>query len=193
MSSLAFYREHLKALEAKYDSKIESLDFRPKKWGWGKQRIQVCFKNNKEYHARSHMDVYFKCFANEHVSVRETCLDCEFYTYHVSDITLADFWGYKTAGVKANKRGLSLIVANTDKGITTIENIKNIILKNLDSKYSDYAFRSKSPNMRKVHQRKQFFKHALSDGFEKTACSLYKVSRLAYIKTAIKVKLKLSR
>ncbi len=191
MASLAFYREHLKFLEEKYNSTIESLDFRPKKWGWGKQRIQVCFKNNKEYHARSHMDVYFKCFANEHVSVREICLGCEFYSYHVSDITLADFWGYKTAGVKKNKKGISLIVANTVKGITTIESNNDLELKSLDSKHSDYAFRSKSPNMKQVNQRNTFFKRALTDGFEDTANSLYKVSETAHIKAAIKVKFKI--
>lgn len=191
MASLTFYREHIEALEKKYNSGIESIDFRPKKWGWGKQRIQVCFKNKKEYHARSHMDTYFKCFANEHVSVRETCLGCEFYSYHVSDITLADFWGYKNAGVRENKKGLSLIVANTTKGIAAVENNNDLEINSLDSKYSDYAFRSKSPNMEKVKQRNIFFKHALTNGFENTANSLYKTSEIAHVKAAIKVKLKL--
>lgn len=191
MASLAFYREHLELLEKKYAGKIETLDFRPKNWGWGKQRIRICFNNNKEYNARSHMDLYFKCFANEHISVREVCLNCEFYSFHASDITLADFWGYKTAGLKVNKEGLSLIVANTDKGIKHIEDNNEICLMDLESKYSDYAFRSKSPNMEKVKQRNQFFEKALVEGFENTADSLYKVSELAHIKAAIKVKLKL--
>ncbi len=85
----------------------------------------------------------------------------------------------------------SLIVANTVKGITTIESNNDLELKSLDSKHSDYAFRSKSPNMKQVNQRNTFFKRALTDGFEDTANSLYKVSETAHIKAAIKVKFKI--
>lgn len=190
MSSLTFYREHLETLEKKYNSKIEKIDFRPKKRGWGKQRIQVNFKNGKRYMKRSHLDSYFKCFANEHVSVRETCLDCEFYSYHVSDITLADFWGYKMAKVKKFREGLSLIVGNTKEGIYAIESARNLILHELDPKYSDYAFRSKSPNMKKLEQQREFFLLSRENGFEKTAETCYATSELAHVKAFIKSKLK---
>lgn len=191
MASLSFYREHLNMLEKRYNSKIECVDFRPKNKGWGKQRILVAFENGKKYMARSHMDNYFKCFANEHVSVRSTCLDCEYYTYHVSDITLADFWGYKNAGVKKNREGLSLILANTDNGIRYIESANNLEKFEVESKFSDYAVRSKSPNLRKLMQRKQFFEKAEIKGFENTANELYKVSEFAHIKKYVKAKLKL--
>lgn len=121
MASLNFYQEYLDYISKKCNSSIQSIDFRPKDRGWGKQRIKIKFKNNKTYEKRSHLDYYFKCFANEHVSVRRTCLDCEYYSKHVSDITLADFWGYKAANVNKNKEGLSLIIVNTDKGKEYIE------------------------------------------------------------------------
>ena len=191
MASLAFYREYLEYLSSKFDSKIESVDFRPKDKGWGKQRIKVNFENGKEYMTRSHMDYYFKCFANEHISVRETCLDCEFYSYHVSDITLADFWGYKTAKIKGNKEGLSLIITNTDKGKISIEKCKSLMLFELDSKFSDYAVRSKSPNIAKIKQRREYFEKAKLLGFVKAASVLYEVSELSHIKAFVKGKLKL--
>lgn len=189
MASLSFYREHLETLEKQFESKISSIDFRPKLKGWGKQQLHIKFDSGKEYWKRSHLDLFFKCFANEHVSVRETCLDCEYYAYHVSDVTLADFWGYKTAGVNKNRDGLSLIVGNTLKGIEIIEQSENLILFHLDSKYSDYAFRSKSPNLKKIKQRTDFFDKALKSGFETAANDMYKVSEFAHIKAYLKLKL----
>lgn len=189
MASLAFYREHLDALEKTHHSKIESVDFRPKDKGWGKQRLSVSFANGKRYLVRSHLDVYFKCFANEHISVRSTCLACEYHAYHASDITLADFWGHKTAGIDKNEDGLSLLVANTDKGALAVEHAKNLVCKELDSRYSDYAFRSKSPNAAKLRQRSAFFEEALNTGFEKAANSQYKVSEWGHVKAFIKAKL----
>lgn len=193
MASLEFYREHISKLEQEFESKIKQLDFRPKNKGWGKQRIDIQFENGKKYEQRSHRDSYFKCFANEHVSVRSICLDCEYYTYHVSDITLADFWGYKTAGVEKNEKGLSLIVGNTEKGIAEIENNKQINIYELESKYSDYAFRSKSPNLKKVKERNIFFEKVKENGgsYEQVADELYKASEMSRIKVLIKLKLKI--
>ena len=191
MASLRFYREHLKRLEKKYNSKIVSVDFRPKDKGWGKQRIKIQFQNKQIYIKRSHLDSYFKCFANNHVSVRETCLACEYHAFHVSDITLADFWGYKTAGIRKNREGLSLVVGNTEEGVLQIENNENLNLFKLDDKYSDYAFRSKSPNLVKIRQRSEFFDLANKIGFEEAAEKLYGTSEIAHIKSFLKLKLKI--
>lgn len=191
MSSLTFFREHLGYLESKYNSKIKSIDFRPKNKGWGKQRIRVVFENGEVYFVRSHLDTYFKCFANEHVSVRETCLDCQFYAYHISDITLADFWGYAAAGIKLNKKGMSLLVANTERGILAIENADDLELHDLELRYTDYAIKSKSPNPTKITQRNEFFKAAKQSNFEKAALDQCGVGEMAHIKAYIKLKLKL--
>ena len=191
MASLTFYQEYLDYLSKKFQSEICFVDFRPKYKGWGKQRIKVKFRNNKEYTKRSHLDYYFKCFANEHVSVRSTCLDCEYYAYHVSDITLADFWGYKIAKIKKNKEGLSLIMTNTNKGDNFLKQCDNLNAYVLDSKYSDYAVRSKSPNLKKINQRNIFFEKAHQKGFIKASEELYKVDELSHIKAYVKSKLKL--
>lgn len=191
MASLAFYKEHLEALQKKYNSEIASVDFRPKQKGWGKQRLLIKFKNGKTYFERSHKDLYFKCFANTHVSVRKTCLDCEFFTFHYSDISLADFWGYKSAGVRKNKEGLSLVVANTEKGIDVIEKCSNLELFKMDNKFSDYAFRAKSPNLDKIKQQEEFFKETDLIGFEATAKKLYPISERKHIEEYIKTKLKI--
>ncbi len=193
MSSISFYREHLSFLEKKYNSNIVKVDFRPKNKGWGKQRILIEFENGKVYFVRSHKDLYFKCFANEHVSVRSTCLDCEFYAFHVSDITLADFWGYKSAHIKANKKGLSLAIANSEKGIQAIERLKDCSIFELDSKYSDYAVRSKSPNVNKIAERNRFFSEAIEHGFELAAASRYKTSEFARVISYLTLKFKIRK
>lgn len=190
MASLTFYREYLEYLSKKYDSEIDIVDFRPKEKGWGRQRIEIQFKSGKKYKTPVYMDYYFKCFACKHVSVRETCLDCEYYSHHVSDITLADFWGYKTANVKPNKEGLSLIIANTDKGQATVECCSSLEYFELEAKFSDYAVISKSPNMAKIKERRAFFEEARAIGFMNAAIKLYKVSEFSHVINGIKAKLR---
>ncbi len=190
MASLNFYQEYLDYISKKCNSSIQSIDFRPKDRGWGKQRIKIKFKNNKTYEKRSHLDYYFKCFANEHVSVRKTCLDCEYYSKHVSDITLADFWGYKAANVNKNKEGLSLIIVNTDKGKEYIEACNKIELFKIDLAFSEYATKYKSPNVLKLKQRDEFFQAADQIGFINAAEKMYKVSEFSHIKAYLKSKLK---
>lgn len=176
MASLKFYQEHLVTLEKKYESKIVSINFRPKKKGWGKHYLSVFFENGKELFVRDFCDAYFNCFVEEHVSVRKTCLDCEFRVFHVSDITLADFWGYKAAGVKKDKEGLSLIVANTNRGKEVIEKSTNLDIKQIDNSYSTYGFSGKIANVKKVRQQEQFFETVKELGFERTAEKLYPAS-----------------
>lgn len=190
MASLDFYRKHLDLLEQRFNSKILSVDFRPKHKGWGKQQLRIQFENGKVYFMHNYGDSYFSCFAGAHASVRRTCLGCEFKALHVSDISLADFWGYKSAGIKKNKEGLSLIVANTNKGIEAVEKSENLYKELLDLKYTDYAFRSKSPVPSDVKRRDSFFATARKVGYE-SAAKPYYGNKLKHILTYIKVKLKI--
>ncbi len=190
LASLDFYRKHLDLLEKKFNSKIKSVDFRPKHKGWGKQQLRIQFENGKVYFMHNYGDSYFSCFAVAHASVRRTCLGCEFKALHVCDVSFADFWGYKSAGIKKNKEGLSLIVSHTNKGIEAVEKAENLYKEPLDLKYTDYAFRSKSPVPSEVKRRDEFFANADRVGYERAA-KPYCDNKIKHILTYLKVKLKI--
>lgn len=190
MASLRFYREHIQKLEEKKQSRITKIDFRPKDVGWGKHHLLVTFKNGDRIFTREYNDAYFKCFAIEHISVRRSCLECDWHALHRSDITLADFWGYNAAKVEVNPLGTSLIVANSEKGTEAITSMKEFHLQRLEMPLADYAFGCLNPSKEKLRQQTIFFKNACDTGFEKTAIEMYGVGAINQVKKKVNSKLK---
>ena len=179
MPSLLFYREHLKMLKDKFSSEINSVDFRPKKWGWGRCRMFVLFENGKKYIKMDFADSFFKLF-NEKASVRVSCECCPYYHYHRSDITIADFWGYKMAGVKKHKEGMSMIICNTDKGLQLFSQIESFLKFDLPLECTSYTVREKIPRSEVLKAKKVYFDEALKVGFERAANNLYDTNEVHY-------------
>ena len=190
MSSLNCYREHLDTLEKQYGSKIKSIDFRSKIIKWQKMRMMIEFENGKKVYFKTYKDSYYSAFVNHHISVRKSCLSCKYHDRHVSDITIADFWGYKLADVKPNNEGMSLIVANTQKGSEFVDKIKSFNKLPLSVDIAKYAFACRTANAKKLEQQDKFFARVEKLGFEEAA-KPYLSNELKHIKSYIKVKLKL--
>ena len=186
MPSLSFYREHLDVLQKKYNSTIASLDFRPKDWGWGSYRISIRFKNGKTYIKRDFADAYFKCFITK-ASVRHVCSGCPYYHFHRSDFTIADYWGYRTAGIKKNKGGMSLVVCNNEKAEKIFEEVRDFEKFEIPMKYTHYTIRDKIPSLKRLKDR--FFKLAEEKGFEAAALEMYDINELHYFIKKVKEKL----
>lgn len=189
MPSLRFWQEHTKQLEKKYNSKITSVDFRSKRFGWGKGYLEIHFENGKEYFSRDYLDSYYNCFACEHISVRKSCLGCEFHCKHFADITIADFWGYTKAGVSNVSGGVSLLIANSQKGEAFIREIENFEINLLENQYSDYAVAKETPDEKAIKAHNDFFAMADKYGFEKTAKKMCPATKLAHSKKYLKLKL----
>ena len=168
------YQDHLNFLEKRYKSKIASVDFRPKEYGWGKSAIKVAFENGALYvKKRGYADSYYNGFAREHINVREICLNCPFAERHTSDITLADFWGYKASNIKKNEKGMSLVTCNSIKGEELLMQVKkNITLTQIDSKLCGYAFKKKNLSEKQQIRRNGFFSVGSAIGYE-TASEQY--------------------
>lgn len=179
MPSLSFYREHIEALQKRYGSTIESLDFRPKDWGWGRYRIFVRFENGKKYIKRDFADAYFKCF-NSKASVRYSCEECPYYHFHRSDFTIADYWGYRAAGIKKHKSGMSLVVCNNEKAEKIFGEIKDFEKFDIPIEYTHYAVRDKIPRPNVLKEKERFFKLAEEKGFEAAALEMYDINELHY-------------
>lgn len=190
MPSPAFYRQYLDELERKYQSKIAEVDFRPKEKGWGPKDFLISFKNGKRYYVKAARDPYYKAFAVDHISVMEACSICQYKTMHVSDITLADFWGYKGAGIRHDDRGLSLIIANTEKGIRALETNSFIEIHSLDFSAAEYAFVQDKTAYSFMDRRNQFFQCASQIGFLDAARRMIDVKKSTYMINGIKAKLR---
>jgi coenzyme F420-reducing hydrogenase beta subunit len=165
--------DHLKLLERKYKSEIVEINFRPKTFGWSIQSLKCVFSNSSEYKKTSQFDGYFSAFLRN-FALRKSCYKCRYSkNQHQSDITIADFWGYRKLDPKINdEKGISLIFANTTKGESVINEVQNIFLKTIDWKFAEYVFCHRNNIAFNIEKREYFFKYYLTFGWEKTISKL---------------------
>ncbi len=171
--SAQFFEEHLLYLENKYKSKVKSVNFRPKLYGWKEHSFMVEFENGRVYKNYAYLDTYFRGFISEGVLIRDSCYSCQFRNNHYSDFILADFWGYKQVPqIKENDTGISLITVNSDKGAEFVNNFEEYMnIYEIPISYTDYNFKTKG---RTCIEKKQSFLDAYKkNGFEKSAKQQY--------------------
>ncbi len=177
-ASPKFFREHLMKMEKKYRSHISSINFRDKKMGWKRMLFSVTFENRKVKSILSYFDSYFNGFI-EGIIKRENCFSCKFSANHYSDITIADYWGYLNAGVSYDRRGISMIIANSKQGCNMIEKIReNVTLNNMDLDGTRYTIQPRIFNQEKFNRRNVFFQLAEKVGYECAANETYMKSPL---------------
>ena len=112
------YQNYIKFLEKTYNSTVTNVNFRYNHNSWTFFNIKINFNNGKEYIKDSNTDPYLLGFLNDYFS-KECCHNCNYTTSsRVSDITIADFWGYisETKELRNTEEGISLILINTGKG-----------------------------------------------------------------------------
>lgn len=185
------YREHITMLENKYHSRVIDVNFRPKVKGWQKQWITMKFANGEEYSKNAFSDLYVNCFY-KHISTRITCNSCKFVNKHQSDFTIADFWGYKAAGVKYRDKGISLLSLNTEHAKQLFEQVNNnLVLREL--KWSDisYAYVERKQTDSERQYQIQFLKEVAEEGFEKVASPIAKINPVQLFILRILSKLKI--
>ena len=149
-----------------------SLDFRPKDRGWTGKNIALRTRTRTRTRP-FYADTFYYGFITKNAFLRNSCYHCEFRQNHVADITVADFWQYsKVAGLKNDEKGISLIIANTEKGRKLIARLYDFELHEIDNSYSDYVYEPKDYSSAES-LRTQFFKNYQQYGFEKAAKTTY--------------------
>ena len=105
------------------------------------------------------------------MSVRDNCLTCTFAENHYADITLADYWKYKTDSKVTNgNKGISLVLTNSLKGEQLIEAIrKKVALTVLDTTKASYNFKNKTYSEAFLKKREAFLQQCKEDGFAAVA------------------------
>lgn len=195
VNSPKVFLQYMNMMEKKYNSKATEIKFKNKKWGWHNFSIRLSFENGKEYVKDWHHDPYFVGYCVDHLFTRPSCYECPFRDYpHVSDFTLADFWGINNLDPSMDQdKGTSLIMVNTDKGLDFISQIKDdVIWKKYE--FSDLkrvykAMFNNSPAPSK--DRTEFFDYLDQNGFPAASKKFFTIpSPASEFKRKVKGKIK---
>ena len=195
LSSHKVFRDYLDELEKKNKSKVVSVIFRPKECGWSVYHILIKFLNRKQYCKLGILDPFMYSFAYGRVSIRENCYDCMFSNNHYSDITIADYWRYKdTPEITNDEKGISLVTANTPKGLEMIDVIaKKMMCYELNLDKALYNYKDTVHNDRKLKERKEFFSCYEASGLSKAAKRCGMPTGLKYCVLYMKDKIRVSK
>lgn len=112
-----------------HDAPVKDVHLRYKDLYWDYTFVKIDFTDGYRYQKLTINDDYFNLF-NIGYSLRNSCHSCKYTTTNrVSDITLADFWGYTPKNYKAisYNDGTSCVILNSEKGEALFEQIKGHI------------------------------------------------------------------
>lgn len=135
------FQDYLRILEEKHGGIVQAFTFRDKTIGWGINGSAVISgKKVKIWQSNSSYQYYF---GNSSI-YRENCYKCKYACSHrPADITIGDFWGIEKQHPEFlnscnwdENKGISLIIANTLKGVDSINYYKEV--KCIDIKKSSF-------------------------------------------------------
>ena len=116
---------------------LVNVIFRDKSFGWRRYHLAYVYKDRTDK-IRYDRDPYMQLFL-QNLSIRPSCYDCAFRNGgNSSDITLGDFWAVAESVPEMNDgRGVSVVVANTQKGEEIIKgfNTADFLVRNV--RYED--------------------------------------------------------
>lgn len=169
--SHVLYQGYVRSLEEKYRSPVKAVNFRPKTYGWSIHGIRVDFENGRRYTMPSLLDPFFCGFTLKHVNTRDYCYTCRFAEQHAADISLADFWRYDTlVGGKNDEKGLSLILANTQKGCDIIAAVSDrCALTEMNVGDASYNVKMRVYSKEYMQTREKYLGVCRTHGLEKAA------------------------
>lgn len=120
------WEKYVKWQEEKNKSLVTEIDFRNKvKFGWRAHVETLKMENGKTVNS----DVFTMLFYKHNI-LRPSCYKCPFKKiHHPGDITIADYWGIENVAPEFDdNKGVSLVLVNTDKGLSLFDEVKNHIL-----------------------------------------------------------------
>lgn len=114
-----FWKAYLEYREREMCDRAVDVHFRKKSPSWTVFSLELTFKTEHRLSARcTTEDLYLRAFLGDYIS-RACCHSCPYVgSERVSDITLADFWGYvsETREDRNDEGGISLVMINTSEG-----------------------------------------------------------------------------
>lgn len=174
------------------DNNILSINCRDKIKGWSSSSYTIEGKK-KIYSEVVHNNIYHKNYI-KNLFIRPACAICPFRgNNRVSDITLADCWGFQQIAPEMNdEKGLSSVILHTSKGktlfdFTTSEFVFKSILESDIQQYNPDYVRSMPFNYnRRTAFWKDYSRMPFKELFEKYSKESKKQKILCFIKKILK-------
>lgn len=166
LPSHLLYHEYIDDLEQKYRSQVQKVNFRPKSYGWREYAVKIVFENQKTYLRQAGLDPYLSAFLRGKLNVRDYCLRCKFPSCRQSDIVLGDCWSYsKIIHKQDDDTGISIVIANTEKGRGVLEKIKDSIrLLPIEAEQAAYTLSCNKLSGEDLIKREHYLKECISNG-----------------------------
>lgn len=123
-------RDRINSIEQEHGKRVIEMRFRDKQPDQLHTCCKYIFEDGSFVLHEYNKDFFFRSFVDNY-ALRENCFNCQYSCLQrVSDMTIADFWGYKPKSMKFYKYeiGVSLIMVNTEKGNQMIDFIKKDIV-----------------------------------------------------------------
>lgn len=121
-ASPRIFGDYIQYIEAKENAKVKAFDFRDKtQCGWD-GHIETYTINGKK-----HASVTYREIFHTDLCLRPSCYECRYACVErVSDLTIADAWGIKTAKPDFNdNKGVSMFLVQSKKGKELLKIIMN--------------------------------------------------------------------
>lgn len=117
--------------EKKVGSKLLAFNVRNKEKGWFVQHIKEEYQNGKVFY-KNHFGTYLGYgFLNFR---RPSCYHCQYKkNMTMCDIKVGDFWGIKDTDPYWNPKGVSVILAKTQKGLEALKTLTDFLLIEIDN------------------------------------------------------------
>lgn len=132
-TSPGLFHRYINYLNEKYHTVVDDYAFRSKKYGYG-SLLCVAY-GEKEIVLRGADAGFLRTMGAGYV--RKSCFDCRYACFErCADITVGDFWGLDIDSEKWD-RGVSLVFANSDKGLSALQSLSNYIwIENSDKSHA---------------------------------------------------------
>ncbi len=155
-TSSKVHYEYISFLERKYKSKVIAFSVRHKKDEWLPGYLYAKFENGKIFEKPFVSTEYGVAFS---VFGRDFCYNCQFRgDNRQGDIMIGDFWGATDKDIFWNKKGVSVIFAETEKGNNALADLSSVKLfpttfeKAIEHNQMVIKSRRKNPNREKFER-----------------------------------------
>lgn len=187
------YRRFIENIEKNKKRKVVNIRWRDKIKGWGPNRVTIFLEDGEKITTTSRQNRFQTGFLNN-LYLRNSCYKCQYARLpRISDISLADFWGYNGKLLEENEnKGISAVIITTKKGQDIFNDIKKYITyHSVEKEYLTSRSRHVYIHPEENSQREQFFKDIDKMSFNKL-CKKYKMknSELKFYIGRLKTKIK---
>lgn len=123
------WTEYIELLQKKHGKKLDDFKLRDKGFGWHRATSKAIFEDATSEYNTKLLQSFLNLFL-QHVALRASCHRCPFTNFErTGDVTIGDFWGVEKQKPEFDDdRGVSLVLVNTVKGNSIMEQIKGQLI-----------------------------------------------------------------